>query len=106
MEFVKLECPNCHAQLNIENGLDEFFCQFCGTRILLDGQNPVLIQAKVEMHKTDTEAELEKARLQHEFEVMKYKKEQERSENRNVALGLLFFWLFLFVVFAIVAYHT
>lgn len=106
MEFVKLECPNCHARLNIENELDEVFCQYCGTKILLDGQNPVLIQAKVEMHKTDTEAELEKVRLQHEFEVMKYKKEQERSENRNVALGLLFFWLFLFVAFAIVAYHT
>lgn len=87
MEFLKLECPNCHAQLSIENGLDTFFCQYCGSKIILSGQNPAIVRAKVEMHKTDTEAELERVKLQHEFEVMKYKKEQERSENRAI-----FFW--------------
>lgn len=77
MEFLKLECPNCHAQLNIENGLDTFFCQYCGSKIILSGQNPEIVRAKVEMHKTDTEAELTELRLQKEYELKQLKEKNE-----------------------------
>lgn len=83
MEFLKLECPNCHAQLNIENGLDTFFCQYCGSKIILSEQNPEIVRAKVEMHKTDTLANLEKAKLQHEMDMKKF--DAEERERRRLA---------------------
>lgn len=32
-DFVKLECPNCHAPLNGDVDNLVFFCPYCGTRL-------------------------------------------------------------------------
>lgn len=29
-EMKILKCPNCNAALEIENGLDTFYCKYCG----------------------------------------------------------------------------
>ena len=35
MAFIQLKCPNCGANLNIENNREIAFCEFCGCKILL-----------------------------------------------------------------------
>ena len=30
MEFVTLKCPNCGASIDIEDGIDTFYCKYCG----------------------------------------------------------------------------
>lgn len=30
MELKSLFCPNCGASLEVEDGLDTFFCKYCG----------------------------------------------------------------------------
>ena len=108
MEFLKLECPNCHAQLNIENGIDTFFCQYCGSKIILSGQNPEIVRAKVEMHKTNTFADLEKAKLQHEMDMKKFdaeQKERNRIDEKKSAMQVFFICLILFIAVMIFLYH-
>ena len=38
MKLVKLECPNCKAPLEIDQDRLFVFCQYCGTKILLDDE--------------------------------------------------------------------
>lgn len=46
MEFIQMKCPNCSADLEVENGLDSFYCKYCGTKILLSGQSSAAYAAK------------------------------------------------------------
>lgn len=32
--FTTMTCPNCGAQMEVEEGTDNIFCQFCGSRIM------------------------------------------------------------------------
>ena len=37
MNTYKLSCPSCNAELSPVDGIDTFYCQFCGAKIVLDG---------------------------------------------------------------------
>ncbi len=62
IEFIKLKCPSCDADLRIDSSLNVCYCQYCGTRILIDGQSDTVINAKkeIEMQKEKHRAEKEK----------------------------------------------
>lgn len=36
MKLIKLQCPNCNSPLEAESGRGMMFCQYCGTKIMLD----------------------------------------------------------------------
>ena len=48
MEMHVLKCPHCNADLKIEDGINTFYCQYCGTKIILHGQSDEEIKAKAE----------------------------------------------------------
>ena len=37
MELMKMKCPNCQADLELNPALKEAFCAYCGTKILISG---------------------------------------------------------------------
>lgn len=39
IKFVKLKCPNCYANLEVDKSFRQCFCTYCGTRILIDNSN-------------------------------------------------------------------
>ena len=52
MEFMKkrsLICPKWGATLEIEDGLDIFYCKYCGNRIVLEGQSKAAYRAKTKV---------------------------------------------------------
>ena len=76
MKLITLKCPNCGATLEIENGLDMFFCKYCGHQIMLTNLSREVIRAKTKM-----------IRMEHEEHILNKKHAQERykieSENKN-----------------------
>ena len=40
MEVKQIDCNNCGATLNIEPGRTQGFCQFCGTKYVIESKNP------------------------------------------------------------------
>ena len=38
MKVISLKCPECGASLSIEEGRTQCFCQYCGTKIMLDDE--------------------------------------------------------------------
>lgn len=55
MELHSLTCPNCGAKLNIENGIDSFYCQYCGYHIYMEGQSDEVVKAKIDLEKRKAE---------------------------------------------------
>ena len=47
MELKSLFCPNCGANLEVEDGRDTFFCKYYGYKILFQGQSKAVYEAKV-----------------------------------------------------------
>lgn len=102
MEIIQLRCPNCNAELSIENNIDTFYCKYCGTKILLANQSSAAIRAKADMHISDARNQLERERWQHEFEVQKYNDKKTADAMDELTRGLIIMaiigLLFLFAI--------
>lgn len=86
MELKQMKCPNCHADLDIDDSLDTFFCKYCGTKLYIDGQTSELIEAKTKVKLADKAIELDRERHRQEME----KKQLEMKETSRI-LGILLF---------------
>ncbi|MBQ6832735.1 MAG: hypothetical protein IJO28_08920 [Oscillospiraceae bacterium] len=82
MELKSLQCPNCGATLDIEDGLDTFFCKYCGYKILLEGQSKAAYEAKVCVKHMEHEERLQDKRDSHE----RFKMEFAQKDQRNTFL--------------------
>lgn len=82
MELKSLDCPNCGASLDVEDGLDTFFCKYCGHKILLEGQSQAAYEAKVRVKHMEHEERLQDKRDSHE----RFKMEFEQKDQRKTLL--------------------
>lgn len=39
IQFVSVRCPDCGAELSIENGREQAFCSYCGAKVLVHNDN-------------------------------------------------------------------
>lgn len=39
IQFISVKCPECGAALNIEEGREQIFCSYCGTKIMVHNDN-------------------------------------------------------------------
>lgn len=78
MKVVSLTCPGCGANLSIENGRKECFCQYCGMKIMLDDESIT--------YRTVDEARIKEAEVRmHEIDLW----EKRRTEwKKNLMLGV------------------
>lgn len=65
-EMKILKCPNCNAALEIENGLDTFYCKYCGYKILLNGQSKAAYRAKTRIKEMEHDERMADKQLEHE----------------------------------------
>lgn len=78
MELKSLFCPNCGASLEVEDGLDTFFCKYCGYKILLQGQSKAAYDAKVRVKHMEHKERLQEKRDAQERYRMEFKQKEER----------------------------
>ena len=90
MELITLKCPNCGGALEIEDGIDTFFCKYCGQKIVLQGQSKETINAKVKVKEFQHHENLQKTQLQHKENIqkskddlVKYKIDAKAAENKR-----------------------
>lgn len=87
MEFVTMKCPNCGASIDIEDGIDTFYCKYCGYKIILDGQSDAAINAKVRLKEVESNERIIR-------ETIHLKHEENRVEKKT-ALIILCVCLFI-----------
>lgn len=88
MELKSLFCPNCGASLDVEDGIDTFFCKYCGYKIMLQGQSKAAYEAKVRVKHMEHKEHLQDKKNAQE----RYRMESARKEQKwglIVGLGIL-----------------
>ena len=97
MDFLRLKCPQCDADLEIENGIDLFYCKYCGCRLMLDGQNKYVVAAKVR------QKELEHERYKMNFDAQEKEKDykREKESNKNFVIGFAAFFAIIVLIFVV-----
>lgn len=94
MKMVQMRCPNCDAVLDIKDDMTtQCFCNYCGTRILLDDQQESVVKAKVRLQ----ELEHEKYKIDKEYE----EKDKDRKEQSSLLKGYLIFAGVFFTFFIV-----
>ena len=89
MEFMKersLVCPKCGATLEIEDGLDMFYCKYCGNRIVLEGQSKAAYRAKTKVKQMEHDERMVDKKHNQERYIIQQKAKIERNEMLIVAL--------------------
>lgn len=102
MKMISLKCPHCNADLDVENGLDTFFCKYCGGKIMLEGMSKAAYKARI--HEKDIihkEHILEKEIEQERYKMAYASKEKHKDWLKSIlvpslALILAFLFLILF----------
>lgn len=76
VKFTSVKCPECGANLPIEEGRERIFCSYCGTPVVITNENETIVrhidEAKIKRAETDRmiqleQLELEKKRLDQEI---------------------------------------
>lgn len=88
MELKSLFCPNCGASLEVKDGLDTFFCKYCGYKILLQGQSKAAYDAKVRVKHMEHKERLQDKRDAQERYRMEFKQKDERR-TLAIVFGIL-----------------
>ncbi len=86
MELINIKCPNCGANLDVNQELEEFVCNYCGTKSLIDDEGAKITRienAKLQARKNNYEQD------------MYEKREENKTEWKEVGRV----WLILLLVF-------
>ena len=78
MNLKSLSCPNCGACLEVDDGLDIFFCKYCGHKIMLQGQSKAAYDAKVRVKHMEHKERLQEKRDAQDRYRMEFKQKDER----------------------------
>lgn len=85
VKFTSVKCPECSANLPIEEGRERIFCSYCGTQIIMTNENEHTYRHvdEAEVKRAETE------QLVHLKELELEEKENERSrKGRNTAFAI------------------
>lgn len=97
--MIELKCPRCGAMLKSENDLDVFYCQYCGSKIILDEQpdNLVNAKAKIKMSQQRQKTERHKidAKYENEQKNNEFKFKKEKYKDKSLLISLFVFMLFI-----------
>ena len=49
MKLYPLTCSNCGASIEIQDGIDVYYCKTCGYKMILEGQSNAAYNAKMKV---------------------------------------------------------
>lgn len=97
MELKSLYCPNCGAAVTPVDGLDTFYCQYCGYQIHLDGMSDEAYKARTKVKQMEHEERMQDKKAAKELK----DGEQDYKELKLAAIligGLLFTMVVLIIL--------
>ena len=97
-----MKCPECKANLSVEEGRKYCFCQYCGTKIMLedDRVNKTYYTYRNEARLRQAEIDREIALKKLEIEKIKVEQEEKRK-NKNRRLKIIVAIILAILVFVL-----
>ena len=66
-ESIKsITCPHCGGTLELQDGLDTFFCLYCGGKVTLTGLSDAAYDARVKIKEMEHQERLQDKKYEHE----------------------------------------
>ena len=92
IKLISVKCPDCGAQLNIEEGRKTAFCSYCGAKIIIRDDNEITFrevnEAELKKAETDRIIQLKKFEFAEKQRADKAKKTQLRIKA-SIVLGII-----------------
>lgn len=79
MEIKEMQCPNCNAEIEIDDGFDTFFCKYCGRKIILADMSAANINAKVKLKQMEHQEKIKDKVIKPQ----KYKLDKEEAKEKR-----------------------
>ena len=103
MKLQEFACPNCHAPLVPIKDARYMFCDYCGTRIVIDDIEYYREDSKTERERIRADKEIQKSSVERaaDVEIQRLKNEDSKNDIKQllVILGFfLFAGLFIFIM--------
>lgn len=86
MELKEFACPNCHAPLTPIEGARYMFCDYCGTKIVIDDIEYYREDSKTERERIRADKEIQKSSVEKGTEV-----ELKRIQHKETVFVFVFF---------------
>lgn len=92
IKFTSVKCPECGATLPIEEGREQIFCSYCGSKIIMTNENEYIYrkvdEAEIKQAETDRIIQMKK------MEIIEKKREEAARTKRikvkwTIVLGIL-----------------
>lgn len=93
MKMHALRCPNCDGNIEVEDGLDIFFCKYCGYKIVLEGQSDEAYRAKTRIKDMEHDERMRDKKYAHERYKIETKNKKESHETKIIFLVVVAFIL-------------
>lgn len=90
MELKEFCCPNCKAPLTPVKDARYMFCQYCGTRIVIDDIDYYREDSKTERERIKADKEVKKTSVEKDAEVELEKLKHKESMTTDVCALILF----------------
>ena len=95
-ESIKsITCPHCGGTLELQDGLDTFFCLYCGGKVTLTGLSDAAYDAKVKIKEMEHQERIKDK----EYEFKKYQNKDSRKTTTRALLILIGVFLASFLYF-------
>ena len=99
MKMMRLRCPHCDANLETKDGLDIFYCTYCGGKIMLEGMSKQAYKARVSFKQMEHEENIKDKEYAQERFKIKQKMKEKALDNMQTLLATLLCFLMPFVFF-------
>lgn len=99
-----LKCPQCGANLEVENDLDVCYCKYCGCRIMVHGRSDEAYKAEAKIKGMAHEEAMLDKQIAFEKYKMDVEKEKDRTEMRRlkkISILAVMSWVMLAVFIVI-----
>lgn len=99
MKMHALKCPHCAAALEVEYGLDIFYCQYCGGKIMLEGLSKAAYRARVQVKEMDHREKLREKEIDQERYKLIFHSNEKRKEWLRAAIVVSSIMLLVVIIF-------
>ena len=105
INLIKLQCPNCSANLEVDASLKQCFCQYCGTKLLINNENEHTIHIidDAELLRVHYDHQARMSQMEHDSETTKSNMikqvldyEEKRKKKLMAQAGINVFWTLVF----------
>lgn len=82
IKFVSIKCPECGASLDVEEGRQQIFCSYCGTKVMIQNDNEYVYRHidEASIRRSEVEAMLRMRELE-----LKEKENERKHKGRRIA---------------------